>query len=363
MKRPLSRFLASLLVLLAAPVSALAADYSSMLLQKPAPVSDLALGKALAAPIVAVTDKKKPSPTGDAHDYVSYARYYWPDPTKPDGLPYVSRDGQHNREQVAAGDRGKIDQLVDNVTTLALGWSQQKREDCAKRAGDWLRAWFITPATRMNPSLEYAQVRLGHSNNRGNAAGVLDTRAFSELIEAMRLLEGSPALSADESKTIRAWFADFFKWLRTSRSGEGEYNARNNHGSWYLVQAVAIARYIGETEAARKLCEEDKQRIASQFKSDGSQPEELRRVDGLGYSAFNLAAQLQLVVLARAVGVELWHYTAPNGASLKRGLDFLRPYNVAPENWPFKQNEKLPVGFLDSLYAAAAHLDGASPAQ
>ncbi len=51
-----------------------------------------------------MTDKQIAPPSGDPHDYVSFARYYWPDPAKPDGLPYVNRDGQHNHAQVARGD-------------------------------------------------------------------------------------------------------------------------------------------------------------------------------------------------------------------------------------------------------------------
>src|SRR6478735_6337438 len=112
--------LLSLLLVAALPLSA-------------ASTADKALAKALAAPIVTVTDKAKPSPTGDNHDYVSYARYYWPNPNTPDGLPFVSRDGQHNREEVAAGDRGKIDLLVDNVVVLTRGWTESRRQDCARR--------------------------------------------------------------------------------------------------------------------------------------------------------------------------------------------------------------------------------------
>ena len=31
--------------------------------------------------------KEKTPGSGDKHDYMSQARYYWPDPSKPDGLP------------------------------------------------------------------------------------------------------------------------------------------------------------------------------------------------------------------------------------------------------------------------------------
>jgi hypothetical protein len=313
--------------------------------------------KAMRTPLVTVVDKAKPSPTGDAHDYISYARYWWPDPAKPDGLPFIRKDGHHNREQVAAGDRHKIDLLVDHVNVLAQGWARLHREDCARRAGEWLRAWFVTPATRMNPSLDYAQVRLGHGKNLGNAAGVLDTRAFAKLMEALPLLRGSPALTAADEAAVRQWFTEFYHWLETGKSAVEEHAAENNHGSWFLVQAVAIARYLGRDDAARRLCEEDRARIAAQFAADGRQPLELEREDGLGYSVFNLTAQLQLARQARALGVDLWHYTAPNGGSLKQGLAYLRPYNAAPETWPHKQHEALPKGFMDELLQMAAELD------
>ena len=76
-------------------------------------------------------------------------------------------------------------------------------------------------------------------------------------------------------------------------------------------------------------------------------------MDGLGYSRFNLEAQAVIARHARALGIDLWNYTAPNGASLRQALDFLRPYNHAPEKWPTSQNEKLAPGFLDELIAEA----------
>lgn len=50
-------------------------------------VLEQAAAKALRTPLTTIVDKARPSPTGDAHDYISYARYWWPDPAKPDGLP------------------------------------------------------------------------------------------------------------------------------------------------------------------------------------------------------------------------------------------------------------------------------------
>jgi hypothetical protein len=318
---------------------------------------------ALKAPITTVTDKTQLPASGDVHDYISYARYYWPDPTKPDGLPFVSHDGKHNHEQVARGDRPRIDKLADAVAALAAAWRVNHDEAAARRAGEWLRAWFVTPATRMNPNLEYAQVRLGHRDNKGNPAGMLDTREFATVIDALRVLEGSPALTPAEEAATRAWFAAFLQWFTTAKIALEERAAKNNHGSWYFAQAIPMARYAGRDDLARQLCEESKARFSQQIQPDGSQPEEIRRVDGLGYSAFNLEAQFHVVRLAASLGIDLWNYTAPNGASLRKALDFLKPYNAAPEKWPTSQNEKFAPGFLDPLLKQAAEFSAKTPAK
>lgn len=313
--------------------------------------------KALALPLATIVDKPAPSPTGDPHDYVSYGRYWWPDPARPDGLPYVRHDGRHNRERVEAGDNDRFWKFAKTVSALALAWSRNHREEHARRAGDWLRAWFIAPATRMKPAFDYAQIRLGHDKNRGSPSGVLDARQLAWVADAVRMLEGSPAFTAEESRAFREWFEEYYRWLQTAQNARKEHAAENNHGTWFLVQAAGIALYLGRVDDARKLFEEDQVRLAAQFKPDGSQPAELVRQDALGYCRFNLEAQLTLARLARRAGVDLWNYTAPNGASLKRGLDYLRPYNADPAKWPGSQREKLPPGFLDELLALAAELE------
>ena len=145
--------------------------------------------------------------------------------------------------------------------------------------------------------------------------------------------------------------------MLTADNAKKEHAAPNNHGSWFLVQTVAIARYCGQDDVARRLCEEDKARIASQIQPDGSQPKELGRADGLGYSIFNLQAQFQVVRLAAGLGIDLWHYRTPNGVSLRTGLNYLKPYNSAPEKWPGNELKKVKGGFLDSLLAQAAKFD------
>ena len=315
------------------------------------PALAAAVETALARPIQTVVEKPAGSPSADPHDYVSYARYYWPNPDTPDGLPYVSRDGYHNHPQVARGDHARLWEFCATVEQLAAAWSVDHNEAAAQRAVAWMRAWFITPATKMNPNLEYAQVRLGRNHNLGSEFGVLDARCFAQVIDALRLLHGSPALSATDEAGIRAWFTTYLHWLETAPNAIAERANLNNHGTWYLAQVIPIALYLGRDDLARELSEEEKTRIAREIEPDGSQPNEIRRVDGLGYSKFNLEAHASVARQAANVGLNLWNFTAENGASLHRALEFLQPYNVAPKSWPQGQHEDLQPGFLDPLLA------------
>ena len=45
-----------------------------------------------------IMDKTRIPPSGDKHDFLSLAPFHWPDNTKPNGIPYIYRDGEFNPE-------------------------------------------------------------------------------------------------------------------------------------------------------------------------------------------------------------------------------------------------------------------------
>jgi len=182
----------------------------------------------------------------------------------------------------------------------------------------------------------------GRNGNHGNAIGVLDARGFGGVIDALLVLRGSPAFAAGMKPPSRL-VQRLSRWLTTAKNANGEHAAKNNHGSWSLAQIIRSRATAAATISPRN-CARDKMRIASQFKPDGSQPEEIRRVDGLGYSQFNLEAQFQVAHLATPLG-SICGTTPIQRPSLRRGLEYLRPYNAHPETWPAKQNAKLAPGF------------------
>jgi hypothetical protein len=303
--------------------------------------------RARAAAPIAVTDKTTLlPPSGDKHDYFSLSPYWWPDPHKPDGLPYVRRDGETNPESKQDLDQPRVAALGDRVQTLALAYFFTSDEAYARAAARQLRVWFLDPATRMNPHLRFAQLVRGNPQERGS--GIIDTRWFVEVVDAIGLLEGSATWTAADQRGIKEWFSRYLTWLRTSPNGEHEREARNNHGSWFAAQTASYALFLGDTALARRIIAGAKERIGWQIKPDGSQPIELERTRSLHYSGFNVEALSRLAEMGRRVGVDLWRYQAPSGGSLQKAIDHIAPYVPLSRQtaWPGQQIDEEPMELL-----------------
>ncbi len=282
-----------------------------------------------------VASKQRVPPSGDKHDYLTLAPYWWPDPKKPDGLPYIRRDGELNPESKRDTDNATLNAMVNAVETLAQAYYFTGEAKYADRAAVLLRAWFIDKATKMNPHYEYAQAVMGQNNGRG--AGLIDARKFIQVADAVGLLEGAKAWTKQDQHALQDWFRTFVKWMQTSANGKDEAKARNNHGSWYAAQLSAFALFIGDEALARQTVEAVKTRIAWQIDPDGKQPLELERTRGMSYSLFNLTALLTVATIGEKVGVDLWSYETQDERSLRRALEYLAPFVFGEKEWPHKQ--------------------------
>lgn len=297
--------------------------------------------KALKLQPTSVMDKTKPGASGDKHDYFSTAPYFWPDPAKPDGLPYIRRDGYKNPEaHNEMSDSPRLAKMGSTVHTLALAYYFTAKEDYAEHAARLIRVWFLDPDTKMNPNFNQAQAVPGKST--GRASGMIESRNLCSVMDAIGLLAGSKHWSKSDQESIQKWMADFLQWARTSKIGKAEQAAKNNHGSFYDMQTAHMALFTGQKDLARSIIESAKtNRIARQFKPDGSQPLELAREDSFAYSRFNLQALFDLAVLGDYVGIDVWRYESTEGASIRKGLDFLLPYvEDAHKEWPYEKTKQ-----------------------
>ena len=292
--------------------------------------------RALDVKPLSVTEKNLSPPTGGKHDYMSIAPYWWPNPATPNGLPFVRRDGEVNPERDRSSDRRRLENMIQTVQTLALGYFFTAREDYAAQAAKLLRVWFLDPATKMNPHLKYAQAVPGRNTGRG--AGIIETHEFAELIDFVSLLKNSKAWPAHEHQQWQDWMKTYLTWLVESAEGKAEAKAENNHGTWYDVQVAALAIFTARDELAKNLLTDFRdKRIAAQIQPDGRQAQELARTRAWDYAIFNLEALFDAASIAKTLGFDLWNYQTSDGRGIRKALDWLMPFAAGESKWAYSQ--------------------------
>lgn len=285
--------------------------------------------------IYSVMDKPFIPPSGDKHDYMSVGPYWWPDTTKADGLPYIRRDGQVNPER-AFYDKIPLRSLSADVTVLAIAYFFFNEEKYAKRASKLVRAWFLDKETKMNPHLNYGQAIPGITDGRG--IGIIDTRSFFKIVEAIKLLADSKSWRNEDQIGLKNWFNLYVKWLMESENGIDEEDRLNNHGTWYDVILASLAMYTDQDEIAKKVITAfAEHRIKPQIKPDGSQPLELSRTRSYHYSTMNLKGMFYIAMLGEKLGVRVLSNETEHGQLVKQALNYLIPHMSGKEDWPYEQ--------------------------
>ncbi len=298
----------------------------------------LAMRRETAAALTAgpwsVLDKPKPAPSGDPHDFLGYGPYWWPNPATPDGLPYVSRDGEINPE-FRDYDGFRLRRLYATVTTLAEAAWFLGDEAAGARARLLVRTWFLEPATRMNPHLRYGCHIPGVWD--GSGWGIIDTHGLVGLLRALALLAAAGRWSAADAGAMDAWLNAYLDWLLTSEEGRFEGDRMNNHATAYDELCCTLALHLGRPETARRiLAAVPYERIGKQLEHNGRQPWENARTESWGYSTLNLGLLMNLADLARPLGIDLWHYATGDGRSIRRTFDYMLPHALGQAKWPWE---------------------------
>ena len=299
----------------------------------------------LPQPPITITASSSPRSHGGKHDYFSEGDYWWPDPKNPGG-PYIRRDGYSNPANFN-DHREALIRLSLHVPALTAAAMITGDKRYAKHASLHLRAWFLDAATRMNPSLDYAQAIWGVTPGRGT--GIIDTLHLIEVTRAARHLEKLHAFTAAEFSGIRDWFAQYLDWMSTSKNGKEEEAAKNNHGTCWVAQAAAFAAITGNHEAMANCRDRFKNDLMpDQLAPDGSFPLELARTKPYSYSLFDLDVLAIVCEIASAPGDSpdnLWHFTLANGNRYQKAVDFMFPFIQDKSKWPYAHD----VEYFDDL--------------
>jgi hypothetical protein len=308
----------------------------------------------LTLPPVTITSFPSKRSPGGLHDFFSQADYFWPDPKNPNG-PYINRDGQSNPDNFNEHRKAMI-ALSIRMPALTAAWKLTGDRRYGEQACAHLLAWFITPATRMNPNLEYAQGVRGVST--GRSYGIIDTLHLVEVARAASLV-GPKLLSAEDDAAVKAWFHDYLEWLETSDKGKKEHAALNNHATCWALQAAEYARLIGDSETRDEIRRQYIDvLLPGQMGEDGSFPKELARTKPYSYSIFNFDAMTMLCVSLKGAGADLVQFSLPDGRGVCKGAAFLYPYLKDKNAWPYRKDvehfDALPARSPGLLFAGLA---------
>lgn len=315
---------------------------------------------ALQREVSTVCDKPEPGPSGNLHDYFHPAPYWWPNPRTRNGLPYIRKDGQRvpgtlmYEDESYRYDRTRLQYLFDDVYTLSLAWRITGRQEFAEHAASWFRSWFILPETRVNPSLQYAQVRQGHKDNMGASTGIIEWKDLYYFLEAVPVLETAGVLSSEDLQTFRDWLQEYQQYLLNSPQAIGECCADNNHGIYFDVHLAAVSAYLQDDVTLYRCIIRAHDRLAVQFTPEGIPLHELTRTNTAHYCAFTLQGWLHMADIARQWGDNLAGAVAVNGSSLRAAFDWLSCHHGWP--WPYQQDDEFDADRWVPLFAQARSL-------
>jgi len=311
------------------------------------------------ATLTALPCKRSP---GTIHDFYSEADDFWPDPVKTDGA-YIQHSGPPNPAAFVA-HRDALLNLSIQAPALAAAFSLTKEERYAEQAVRHLRAWFVDPATRMTPSLLYAQTVL--PAKAGRPEGIIETVHLAEVAQAIPFLAHSEALAKPDLDALQNWFAAYLQWLTSSRLAGLARDDKSHHGSSWLLQAVAFTRLhlALSPNADDAALSELRQRyktitIRAQIKADGTFPHELTTANPYRLSLFNLDMLTAVCLLLSTRFENVWDYDLQDGPGMRAAIARHFPYIQNRGAWPYVSDathfSDLPLRQPSLLFAARAY--------
>ena len=294
-----------------------------------------AANRYLRDPPITITDFHHKHGPRNPHEYYSQGDYWWPNPKDPSG-PYIKRDGYSNPANFVA-DREALIHFSIHTAALTAAYLITHDKRYAEKAIQNINAWFIDKATLMNPNLKYSQAV--HGRAKGRSYGIIDTVHLVEVARSAQILERHKLLIGADKKAVNAWFTKYLHWLTTSPMGITEMNAKNNHGTCWVMQVAEFAKLTGDQKLLH-FCRMrfKKVLLPDQMAANGSFPLELARTKPYGYSLFNLDAMCTVCWILSTPNDNLWKYSTPDGRNMKLALKFMYPYIKNKAKWPYQHD-------------------------
>ena len=173
----------------------------------------------------------------------------------------------------------------------------------------------------------------------GRSWGIIDGLHLIEIPPAIMAMEKSPAFTPELVAGLKQWFQAMADWMMTSKNGQAEAAAKNNHSVAFWLQIACYARFTGD-EAKLAECRRQFKEVfvPKQMAVDGSFPLELKRTKPYGYSIFQLDNMATLCQVLSTPRDNLWIFKLPDGRGMRQAMKFLYPYLADKSNWPYRHD-------------------------
>jgi len=243
----------------------------------------------------------------------------------------------------------------------------------ADHAATHLRAWFVNPATRMKPAMDFAQStpasRPPHTST-GRYQGILEALPLVEIAQSIPFLT---TLNDADRAALHAWFAAYYHWLTDPQDSGPRLAAlardsKSHHGTSWMLQACAFAYLAAPTGDAARAENPALTDLRHRFKTltlraqispDGTFPHELGSQWPYRDSLFNLDMLAAICELLSTRFESLWDYQLDEGPGMRGAIAYHFPFIADRGMWPFRADadhfEELPSRRASLLLSARAY--------
>ena len=319
---------------------------------------DRKLQNCLSSGPITITAFPSERSTGGLHDFYSDGDDWWPESNEPDLASSANGDPEENVNFVS--HREALIRFSNIVATLTSAYLISGNNQYTDKAAQHLKAWFVDPATRMNPSLRYART-IGGSDNDG--IHIMDTIHLTEIARSVKVLSAYKSLKISDERAIREWFGDYLTWLTTHPFGTQARDADDDTTALaWAIQVAAIADLLNNQDQLAQIRNNFKRRFVGKMMAfDGS-----LQARPYGRQLFVLDSMATVAQIASVEDDDLWRYQAEDGRGMARAVEHMLPYlskktlskntlSSLPQS--AASEDELPVRRSSLAFAALAYTD------
>lgn len=295
------------------------------------------------APLTAFPAPRSP---GTPNDFYSEPETYYPDPASATA-PWKEFPAREPNAAAFTAHRDAVRTVAVQVATLTAAFVLTADTRYSQKAAEHLRAWFVTPATRMTPDLRFGQHIPNSPPGRfqGRFEGIVETVPFAELAQAIPFLVSSESLSAADLAGIHGWFAAYLTWLTEAPLAGLARDQKDHNGSSWLLQCAAYAHLnaagLTSDDATLNQLRHHFHSVVlrAQIHATGNFPHEVTTSAPYRNSLFNLDMLCAACDLLSTRFESAWEYELQDGPGMRAAIAYHYPFIANRAKWPYPADD------------------------